>query len=78
MRENYGTELRGQLMRAAADFCLAMVFIWLVSLAESFHHGKTFFELSLSVAAIVAVDLAFLRHLRRVYAAPRRGVWRKD
>lgn len=29
--------------------------------------------LSLAAAAIVAIDLAFWRHLRRAYASPRRG-----
>jgi len=33
--------------------------------------------LSLAFAAIVAFNLAFLRHLRRVYASPRRSVWRR-
>jgi len=33
--------------------------------------------LSLAFAAIVACNLAFWRHLRRVYASPRRGVWRR-
>lgn len=33
--------------------------------------------LSLALAAIVAFNLAFWRHLRRVYASPRRNVWRR-
>ena len=33
--------------------------------------------LSLTLAAIFALNLAFWRHLRRVYASPRRGVWRR-
>ena len=33
--------------------------------------------LSLAVAAITAFNLAFLRHLRRVYASPRRSGWRR-
>ncbi len=33
--------------------------------------------LSLAFAAIVACNLAFWRHLRRVYASPRRSVWRR-
>ena len=33
--------------------------------------------LSVTVAGIIAFNLAFLRHLRRVYASPRRGVWRR-
>lgn len=31
--------------------------------------------LSLAFAAIIACNLAFWRHLRRVYASPRRSVW---
>jgi len=33
--------------------------------------------LSLVFAAILACNLAFFRHLRRVYASPRRSVWRR-
>jgi hypothetical protein len=33
--------------------------------------------LSFAFAAIVAVNLAFLRHLRRAYASPRRSGWRR-
>jgi len=33
--------------------------------------------LSLAFAAIVACNLAFWRHLRRVYASPRRSTWRR-
>jgi hypothetical protein len=33
--------------------------------------------LSAAFAGLVASNLAFLRHLRRVYASPRRGVWRR-
>jgi hypothetical protein len=33
--------------------------------------------LSVALAAIAALNLAFLRHLRRVYASPRRSVWRR-
>lgn len=33
--------------------------------------------LSLAFAAIAACNLAFWRHLRRVYASPRRSVWRR-
>jgi hypothetical protein len=33
--------------------------------------------LSLAFAAILALNLAFWRHLRRVYASPRRSVWRR-
>jgi hypothetical protein len=33
--------------------------------------------LSLAFATLAALNLGFWRHLRRVYAAPRRGVWRR-
>jgi hypothetical protein len=33
--------------------------------------------LSVAVAAIIAFNLGFWRHLRRVYASPRRSVWRR-
>jgi len=33
--------------------------------------------LSVAFAAIVALNLAFWRHLRRAYASPRRSVWRR-
>jgi hypothetical protein len=33
--------------------------------------------LSVAFAAIIASNLAFWRHLRRVYASPRRSVWRR-
>jgi hypothetical protein len=33
--------------------------------------------LSVAFAALVAGNLAFWRHLRRVYASPRRNVWRR-
>src|SRR5262249_36439199 len=69
---------RHELTRAVTDFGLAMGLIWLISLGTTAHHGKTFLLLSLTVASMVALDLAFLRHLRRVYASPRRGVWRRD
>lgn len=39
--------------------------------------GQALALLSLAFAAIVASNLAFLRHLRRVYASPRRSVWRR-
>jgi hypothetical protein len=37
-----------------------------------------FVLLSITVAAIAAFNLAFWRHLRRVYASQRRGVWRRN
>lgn len=33
--------------------------------------------LSVAIAAIIAINLGFWRHLRRVYASPRRSVWRR-
>jgi hypothetical protein len=39
--------------------------------------GQALTLLSLAFAAIVACNLAFWRHLRRVYASPRRSVWRR-
>lgn len=33
--------------------------------------------LSVAFAAITALNLGFWRHLRRVYASPRRSVWRR-
>ena len=33
--------------------------------------------LSLAFALLVALNLAIWRHLRRAYASPRRGVWRR-
>jgi hypothetical protein len=33
--------------------------------------------LSVAFAAIIAFNLGFWRHLRRVYASPRRSVWRR-
>jgi hypothetical protein len=38
---------------------------------------QALFILSVAFAAIVALNLAFWRHLRRVYASPRRSVWRR-
>ena len=35
-------------------------------------------SLSLALAALVAFNLAFWRHLRRAYASPRRGRWRRS
>ena len=33
--------------------------------------------LSLAIATLAAMNLGFWRHLRRVYASPRRRVWRR-
>jgi hypothetical protein len=64
--------------RVLIDITLVMLVIWLVSLGTAVHHGVTFILFSLTVATIAALDLAFWRHLRRVYASPRRGMWRRD
>lgn len=82
MRRVSGTRLRRGLMQAFGDFGLAMGCFWgcfwLISLGTTAHHGRTLVLLSLTVATMAALDLAILRHLRRVYASPRRGVWRRD
>ena len=78
MNRNSQIGLRQGLIRACTDFGLAMGLIWLVSLGTPAHHGRTFVFLSLTVAATAALNLAFLRHLRRVYASQRRGVWRRE
>jgi hypothetical protein len=63
--------------RVLIDITFVMLVIWLVSLGTAVHHGVTFILFSLTVATIAALDLAFWRHLRRVYASPRRGMWRR-
>jgi hypothetical protein len=40
-------------------------------------HTRTLALLSLAFAGLAASNLAFLRHLRRAYASPRRSVWRR-
>jgi hypothetical protein len=40
-------------------------------------HTRTLMLLSLAFAGLAASNLAFLRHLRRAYASPRRSVWRR-
>jgi hypothetical protein len=78
MRNNSQINLRRELVRSIADFGLVVGLVWLLSMATAIHHGRTFVAVSLSLAAMASLDLAFLRHLRRVYASPRRGVWRRD
>jgi uncharacterized membrane protein len=78
MKHDSRTGLRQELIRTGADFGLAMGLIWLIALGRPAHDGATFVFLTLTVAATAALDLAFLRHLRRVYASPRRSVWRRD
>ena len=68
---------RRQLVRGTLDLLACLTLIWAFSLVWHTHHGKVFFLLSLAVASITACNLAFLRHLRRAYASPRRGVWRR-
>ena len=38
---------------------------------------RTLILLSLAFAGLTSLNLAFLRHLRRAYASPRRSVWRR-
>jgi hypothetical protein len=40
-------------------------------------HTRTLILLSLAFAGLASCNLAFLRHLRRAYASPRRSVWRR-
>jgi hypothetical protein len=40
-------------------------------------HTRTLILLSVAFAGLAACNLAFLRHLRRAYASPRRSVWRR-
>jgi hypothetical protein len=49
---------------------------------HSIHKAQTSPEqarvlLSFAFAVLAAINLGFWRHLRRVYASPRRGVWRR-
>jgi hypothetical protein len=68
---------RRQLLLGAGDFLFALAVFWGLSFAASASHGRLFVALSLVVAGVAAINLAFLRHLRRAYASPRRGVWRR-
>lgn len=45
--------------------------------ASQSNHTRSMLLLSVTFAALAALNLAFWRHLRRVYASPRRGVWRR-
>jgi hypothetical protein len=40
--------------------------------------GQSLGLLSLAFAFLATLNLAIWRHLRRAYASPRRGVWRRD
>jgi hypothetical protein len=62
---------------SAGDFVFALAVFWGLSFATSASHGRLFVVLSLVVAGVAAINLAVLRHLRRAYASPRRGVWRR-
>jgi len=70
--------MRRELARSTAYFVFALALIWAIALATAASHGKAFFVLSLTLAGMATLNLAFLRHLRRVYASPRRGVWRRE
>jgi hypothetical protein len=78
MRLKLRAAKRRLLARGTFDLLAAMAVIWLLTLPFHTHHGRVFFLLSLAIAGITACNLAFLRHLRRAYASPRRGVWRRD
>lgn len=77
MKNHSGSSMRRTFMRSAADFVLALALFWAISLATGASHGRTIFLLSLTVAGMATFNLGFLRHLRRVYASQRRGVWRR-
>jgi len=47
------------------------------SRSSDFDQRQALALLSVAFAAIIASNLAFWRHLRRVYASPRRSVWRR-
>lgn len=82
-----------KLMRAAADAALGLVAFVLLSAILSGSTAVTSFSawtltrldgnpngmiLAVVFSMIVAFNLAFYRHLRRVYASPRRGAWRRS
>jgi hypothetical protein len=46
-------------------------------IARSTEQTQGLLILGLVFSAMVAFNLAFLRHLRRVYASPRQGAWRR-
>ena len=77
MKRNSRRWMRREVARGAADFVFALAIIWTIALVTAPSYGKAFFVLSLTIAGMAAFNLAFLRHLRRVYASPRRGVWRR-
>jgi hypothetical protein len=49
----------------------------LTRIARSTEQTQGLLILGLVFSAMVAFNLAFLRHLRRVYASPRQGAWRR-
>jgi hypothetical protein len=77
MRLKLRAATRRELVRGTIDLIAGLTVIWVLSLAVSAHHGRAFFFLSIAVASMTACNLAILRHLRRAYASPRRGVWRR-
>jgi hypothetical protein len=77
MRIKLRAAKRRELVRGTIDLLASAFVIWLVSLAAAVHHGSSFVLLTIAVAGLTACNLAFLRHLRRAYASPRRGVWRR-
>ena len=77
MKSNSFGPIRRKLLRGLADFVFVFTICWTIAFAAATSYGRTFLLLSLTVAVMAAFNLAFLRHLRRVYASPRRGVWRR-
>jgi hypothetical protein len=77
MRPKLRSAKRRELVRGTIDLMVAMALFWAISLHAAVHPGRTIVLLSIAVASMAAFNLAFLRHLRRAYASPRRGVWRR-
>jgi hypothetical protein len=46
--------------------------------ARAPEQSQSLIILGLVFSSMVAFNLAFLRHLRRVYASPRQGAWRRS
>ena len=82
-----------KLLRVAADAALGLVaFILLSAVLSGSPVAMSFSTRTLTpldgnadavilagvFSMIVAFNLAFYRHLRRVYASPRRGAWRRS
>jgi hypothetical protein len=77
MTGNSRAAMRPELVRSTIDFVLLLALFWTMFWAISPANATSYALLSLSAASMVTFNLAFLRHLRRVYASPRRGVWRR-